>query len=84
MAVFKPCQGKTACRDDGIQCLTCGRSLEEIVQLRELMRQLATLAVSHDYENVEEYTQYLSAKVAKLIDHLRTDSDRIPIDATAD
>jgi predicted Fe-S protein YdhL (DUF1289 family) len=84
MAVFNPCQGKTACRDDGAQCLTCGRSIEEIAQLRELLRQLAALAVSHDYENVEEYAQYISAKVAKLIDHQRSNSDRIPIDATAD
>ena len=84
MAVFKPCQGKTACRDDGVQCMTCGRSLEEIVQLRELMRQLAALAVEHDYQNVEEYTQYLSIKVAKMVDHMRANPDREPIDAAAD
>lgn len=25
MARFNPCHGKTACRDDGVRCLTCGR-----------------------------------------------------------
>jgi hypothetical protein len=38
---FKPYQGKSACQDDGKRCLTCGRTLVEIIWLRELMDQLA-------------------------------------------
>jgi predicted Fe-S protein YdhL (DUF1289 family) len=74
MAVFKPCQGKNACRDNGVLCLTCGRKLNEIVQLRELMQQLTELAIDYDYENVEEYTQYLARKVAKMIDYQRSNA----------
>jgi predicted Fe-S protein YdhL (DUF1289 family) len=69
MAIFTPCQGKNACRDDGVLCLTCGRKLSEINKLRELMQELAFLAIYHDYDNVEEYTQYVSRKVGKMIDY---------------
>jgi predicted Fe-S protein YdhL (DUF1289 family) len=69
MANFTPCQGKNACRDDGVLCLTCGRKLSEVTKLRELMQELATLAVFHDYENVEEFTQYIARKVEKMVDH---------------
>jgi len=74
MAVFKPCQGKNACRDNGVLCLTCGRKLNEIVQLRVLMQQLTELAINYNYENVEEYTEYLTRKVAKMIEYQRTNS----------
>ncbi len=69
MAKFTPCQGKTACRDDGVKCLTCGRSLEEIVELRTLMDQLAALAVRYDYENVEEFGAYVARKLVKKVNH---------------
>jgi hypothetical protein len=67
MAIFKPCQGKNACRDDGVLCLTCGRRLVEIHSLRELLQQLTELAVDYDYENVEEYTVYVTRKLEKMI-----------------
>lgn len=71
MAIFKPCQGKSACRDNGVICLTCGRKLSEIHSLRELMQQLAGLAIDHEYENVEEYAGYVARKLEKLILHGR-------------
>ena len=71
MATFTPCQGKNACRDNGAVCLTCGRGLTEIVKLRELMQELTNLAIDHDYENVDDYTQYIARKVAKMIDYRR-------------
>jgi predicted Fe-S protein YdhL (DUF1289 family) len=84
MATFRPCQGKNACRDDGVMCLTCGRKLNEIMQLRELMQQLTEHAVNHDYENVKEYAQYLAHKVAKMIEYQRANPTRETINATAD
>jgi predicted Fe-S protein YdhL (DUF1289 family) len=69
MAIFTPCQGKNACRDDGVLCLTCGRKLSEITKLRELMQELASLAIYHDYDNVDDYTQYIARKVGKIIDY---------------
>ena len=71
MSDFKPCQGKTACRDNGMSCLTCGRGLQEIERLRALMDQLATLAIEYDYENVEEYTTYIARKLDKSITYRR-------------
>lgn len=69
MSKFKPCQGKTACRDDGQQCLTCGRSFEEISQLRNLLDQLTNLAIDYKYENSGEYLRYVTRKVAKNIEY---------------
>ena len=73
MAIFKTCQGKNACRDDGLLCLTCGRKLGEIQTLRELMGQLAELAVNYEYENVDEYAQYVARKLEKMIAYRRQD-----------
>ena len=76
MANFRPCQGKSACRDNGVLCLTCGRKLNEVVQLRELMQQLASLALNYDYENVDEYTDYIARKVSKMIDYQRQEQEK--------
>ncbi len=71
MANFTPCQGKNACRDNGVLCLTCGRKLTEIEKLRELMQGLSELAIDYDYENVDDYAQYVARKVAKMIAYKR-------------
>ncbi|MEJ2453272.1 MAG: hypothetical protein P8103_03830 [Candidatus Thiodiazotropha sp.] len=71
MANFTPCQGKNACRDNGVLCLTCGRKLTEIEKLRELMQGLSELAIDYDYENVDDYAQYVAIKVAKMIAYKR-------------
>jgi predicted Fe-S protein YdhL (DUF1289 family) len=71
MATFTPCQGKTACRDNGEVCLTCGRKLTEIAKLRDLMQELSTLAVDYKYENLDDYAQYIARKVVKMVDHKR-------------
>lgn len=73
--VFNPCQGKTRCRDDGERCLTCGRSLVEIRQLRELLDGLADLAVRYRYDNVDAFAAYVAYKVPKLISHRLTSAD---------
>lgn len=72
MSAFKPCQGKTACRDDGERCLTCGRSFAEIEQTRSLIDALAELAVDQGYDNVEEFASYVAEKVVKKVRHRRT------------
>ena len=75
MANFRPCQGKSACRDNGVLCLTCGRKLNEVMQLRELMQQLTSLALNYDYENVDEYAGYIARKVAKMIAYQRQEQE---------
>ena len=74
MATFTPCQGKNACRDNGVLCLTCGRKLTEIEKLRELLQELTTLAIDFEYDNVEDYTQYIARKVAKMIEYRRQEA----------
>lgn len=74
MANFTPCQGKNACRDDGVLCLTCGRKLSEISKLRDLMNGLTELAIDYDFENVDEYAQYVARKVVKMVEYRRAEA----------
>ena len=69
MSQFIPCQGKNSCRDDGVRCLTCGRNLDEIIKLRELMDQLVSLAIENNYENTDQYCIYVSRKLEKMINY---------------
>lgn len=71
MSAFNPCKGKTACRDDGKQCLTCGRSFAEIEQTRNLIDALAEFACRQDYDNVGVFAAYVADKVEKKIRHRR-------------
>jgi predicted Fe-S protein YdhL (DUF1289 family) len=75
MSDFTPCKGLATCRDDGQSCLTCGRGLDEIARLRDLIDGLADLAVRKDYDNVEHYLAYVTEKVAKKIRHRRAQED---------
>ncbi len=68
---FTPCKGKTACRDDGQRCLTCGRSLAEIARLRELVQGLAELAIHQGYGNVEAYAAHVADRIVRKVRHLR-------------
>jgi predicted Fe-S protein YdhL (DUF1289 family) len=76
MRQFSPCKGKTACRDDGKTCLACGRSLQEIVDTRRLIDALAELAITHEYENIGEFSAYVADKVAKKVRHRREGKNR--------
>jgi hypothetical protein len=71
MSVFTPCKGKTACRDDGDSCLTCGRSFEAIGQTRQLIEALAELACAQGYDNVDEFTAYIARKVGDAVRYRR-------------
>ena len=71
MSTFNPCQGKTACRDDGEKCLTCGRSFAEIEQTRKLIDALADFACAQNYDNVAEFVAYVASKAEKKVKHRR-------------
>ena len=62
---FKPCVSRIACTEDGTHCRACGRSHEEINALRALLNQVADFAVKMDYDNNEEFLDYLKNKVLK-------------------
>jgi hypothetical protein len=73
MKPFTPCKGKSDCRDDGKNCLVCGRSLQEIEDTRRLIDELAGLAIAYEYENVGEFAAYVASKVVKKVAHQRKD-----------
>jgi hypothetical protein len=72
---FSPCKGKTACRDDGEKCLTCGRSFVEIEQTRSMIDALAEFVCAQGYDNVNEFATYVAAKVEKKVKHRRETAD---------
>lgn len=74
MSQFKPCAGKTACRDDNVNCLVCGRSLQAIETTRKLIDGLAELALAEGYDNVDEFAAYVASKVVKKVRHRRDGS----------
>jgi len=76
MGQFTPCQGKMACRDDGERCLTCNRHFDEITRLRDLLDQLANLALVYEYDNSAEYSAYVARKLDKLITHRRQEMNQ--------
>lgn len=71
MKTFTPCKGKDFCRDDGVQCFTCGRSVAEIMDTRRLIEGLAQLALDHGYDNVDEFANYVARKTVKVVRHRR-------------
>lgn len=71
MSSFTPCKGKTACRDDGAICLSCGRSFAEIEQTRNMIDAMAEFAITQGYDNVGEFAAYVADKVEKKVRHRR-------------
>lgn len=71
MSTFTPCKGKTVCRDDGVICLTCGRSFAEIEQTRNMIDALAEFALARGYDNVGEFAVYVADKVEKKVKYRR-------------
>lgn len=65
MARFTPCIGRSACRDDGVRCLACNRSLAEIAMAREAIETVTAFLEEMNYENPEQFIDYLSSKVMK-------------------
>jgi predicted Fe-S protein YdhL (DUF1289 family) len=62
---FRPCRGRDACVDDDAGCRTCGRSHEEIIAVRKLTDDIGAFIERMDYENFEEFLDYVARKVAK-------------------
>jgi predicted Fe-S protein YdhL (DUF1289 family) len=75
VSTFTPCKGKTACRDDGEKCLTCGRSFAEIEQTRSMIDALAEFVIAQGYENTGEFTAYVADKVEKKVKYRRETPD---------
>lgn len=58
---FNPCTGK--CTDEGTTCEGCGRSHEEIAEMKTHVAGLVALATKMGYENVEEYANSVAGSI---------------------
>ncbi|MEI6267643.1 MAG: DUF1289 domain-containing protein [Methylococcaceae bacterium] len=60
---FNPCIDK--CTSEGTHCQGCGRSFEEIADIKKLVISIVNFIQSQDYENSEEFVSTLSKSVLK-------------------
>jgi hypothetical protein len=61
---FSPCRGGNNCTDGGTHCEGCGRSHPEIAEARKLIDAVAQFAVKMGYDNIDEFTQFISSKAS--------------------
>ena len=59
--IFKPCTGE--CTDDGTHCGGCGRSYEEIAEMRELVGALIAFAERMEYENFNDFADGVASGI---------------------
>lgn len=62
---FKSCVSRGACTEDGDRCRACGRPHEEVNAVRMLTNQVTEFIQQMDYENSDEFLEYLKKKVQK-------------------
>ncbi len=65
MARFNPCKGRMRCLHLGGRCITCGRNQEEIMYTQQLVDQILGFIQAMEYENSDEFMEYLQKKIAK-------------------
>lgn len=65
MALFTPCLGRTACREDELRCLACGRTLQEIAATHTLVESVTAFLQQMNYDNPQQFLDYLAGKVQK-------------------
>lgn len=53
--IFKPCNGE--CTEDGTHCKGCGRSQEDVAEMRRLVGALVDYAKQKEYENIEDFAE---------------------------
>ncbi len=59
--IFKPCNGN--CTEEGTHCEGCGRTQEEVAELRELVGALVAYAERKGYENVEDFADGVAGSI---------------------
>ena len=64
---FRPCVNRTACTEDGSHCRSCGRPHEEINRVRQVTGDVAAFLKEMQYDNPDEFMDYLQRKVMKKI-----------------
>jgi len=61
MMKFLPCTGN--CTEQGTHCEGCGRSHEEIAEMKKPVGELVALAKKMEYENVEEFANAVAGSL---------------------
>jgi predicted Fe-S protein YdhL (DUF1289 family) len=64
---FTPCSGRDACTEGGTHCRGCNRTHAEIAQTRNLIHALADHAMAMNYQNADEFLDYVAQKARKKI-----------------
>lgn len=58
---FSPCTGN--CTDEGTHCEGCGRSHEDIAEMRALVAPLVAYAQKMEYENIEDFANGVAGSI---------------------
>lgn len=58
---FSPCTGK--CTEEGTNCEGCGRSHEEIAEMKMHIANLVTFAKKMEYENIEDFANGVAGSI---------------------
>ncbi len=58
---FSPCTGK--CTEEGTHCEGCGRSHEEIAEMKALVGGLTAFAEKMKYENIEDFANGVAGTI---------------------
>jgi len=58
---FNPCTGK--CTDEGTHCEGCGRSHQEITEMKDLVAGLISFAEKMNYENVGDFADGIAGTI---------------------
>jgi len=69
MSHFRPCKDRSACTEDGATCKGCGRTHAEIFCTRDLVSGIVQFIENMNYDNSEEFMDYLKRKVIKKTKH---------------
>ena len=59
--IFKPCNGE--CTEGGTHCQGCGRSQDEVAEMRRLVGSLVAYAEEMDYENIDDFADGVAAGI---------------------
>jgi len=74
---FRASINRNACTEDGSHCRACGRSHEKIMKTRQQMSALTDFILEMDYDNVDEFMDYLCLKVGKKIKYTKATQSTI-------
>ena len=63
---FSPCV-PGQCTEEGTHCEGCGRSHQEVAETKQLIGSLVSYAKKQNYDNAEEFVNFVSKKAIKKI-----------------